>query len=391
MVSGCFFVSFVAKPRISYQDRFTTQIDMKKNQYMLATAILAGGLIFALTGQAQQQPGKGKTRPGQGKAGPGQGQRPGQGQARPGQGERPQRPGGGFSRRNPYEGVGLSEAQQAKITAIQQAQSAEIRELFQELRDGGGDRQALGAKMTALREKYQKQTDAILTDDQKKKMAEARAQRGQGGRGQGQPRPGGFGRRNPYEGIGLNEEQQKKITAIQQEQSAEMRELFQELRDGGGDRQALGAKMAELREKYQKKTDAVLTDDQKKKMAEARAQRDQGRQPGGQGRRPGGQGGRGGSLASLNLTEEQQKKVTALQAANRTAMQELFRSGDRETMREKMTELRAKYDKQVEALLTDEQKKKYKEMQAQRGQRGPGGGRPRPDGKSKERPKRSDA
>ena len=295
MVSGCFFVSFVAKPRISYQDRFTTQIDMKKNQYMLATAILAGGLIFALTGQAQQQPGKGKTRPGQGKAGPGQGQRPGQGQARPGQGERPQRPGGGFSRRNPFEGIGLSEAQQAKIAAIQE------------------------------------------------------------------------------------------------KQSAEMRELFQELREGGGDRQALGAKMAELREKYQKKTDAVLTDDQKKKMAEARAQRDQGRQPGGQGRRPGGQGGRGSSLASLNLTEEQQKKVTALQAANRTAMQELFRSGDRETMREKMTELRAKYDKQVEALLTDEQKKKYKEMQAQRGQRGPGGGRPRPDGKSKERPKRSDA
>jgi hypothetical protein len=40
---------------------------MKNNQYMLATAILAGGLIFALTGQAQQQPGKGKTRPGQGK------------------------------------------------------------------------------------------------------------------------------------------------------------------------------------------------------------------------------------------------------------------------------------------------------------------------------------
>ncbi|MDP7011965.1 MAG: hypothetical protein QF685_11360 [Verrucomicrobiota bacterium] len=279
----------------------------------------------------------------------------------------------------------MSEEQQAKITAIQEKQSAELRELFQELRNGGGDRQALSAKMTALREKYQKQTDAILTDEQKKKMAEARAQRGQG-----QPRPGGFGRRNPYEGIGLTEDQQAKITAIQQEQSAEMRELFQELRDGGGDRQALGAKMAELREKYQKKTDAVLTDEQKKKMAEARAQRDQGRQPGGQGRRPGGQGGRGGSLASLNLTEEQQKKVTALQAANRTAMQELFRDGDRETMREKMTELRAKYDKQVEALLTDEQKKKYKEMQAQRGQRGPGG-RQRPDGKSKERPKRSDA
>ncbi len=364
---------------------------MKKNQYMLATAILAGGLIFALTGQAQQQPGKGKTRPGQGKAGPGQGQRPGQGQARPGQGQRPQRPGGGFSRRNPFEGIGLSEAQQAKITAIQEKQSAEMRELFQELRDGGGDRQALGAKMTALREKYQKQTDAILTDDQKKKMTEARAQRGQGGRGQGQPRPGGGfgGRRNPYDGIGLTEEQQKKITAIQQEQSAEMRELFQ-----NGDRETMREKMTAMREKYQKKTDAVLTAEQKKKMAEARAQRDQGRQPGGQGRPS---GGRGNPFASLELKEDQQKKLDAARQEMSTQLRALFT--DRDTPREertaKMAKIREGYEATVKKTLTAEQFKKYEASRPQRrpggGSTRPGGGRPRPDGKSKERPKRSDA
>jgi len=313
VVSRRFFVSFVAKPRISYRDRFTTQIDMKKNQYMLATAILAGGLIFALTGQAQQQPGKGKTRPGQGKAGPGQGQRPGQGkagpgqgqrpgqgQARPGQGQRPQRPGGGFSRRNPFEGIGLSEAQQKKIDAIQKARTEERDKLMAQLREGGagGDRSAIIAKFRELSEKYQKQSDAVLTDAQKKKMAEARAQRPQGGRGQGQPRP------------------------------------------------------------------------------------------------------RGNSLASLNLTEKQQKEVTALQAKQRTERSELFRSagGNFQSIGEKMTAMREKHSKQIEGLLTDEQKKKYKELQAQRPQRRPGGGstrpgggRPRPDGKSKERPKRSDA
>ena len=155
---------------------------------MLATAILAGGLIFVSTGQAQQQPGKGQrpgqgqTRPGQGKAGPGQGQRPGRGQARPGQG---QRPGGGFSRRNPYEGIGLTEEQQKKIDAINQARTEEMRKL----REGGagGDRQAMFAKYRELFEKYQKQTNAVLTEEQKKKMAEARAQRPQGGRDQGQP------------------------------------------------------------------------------------------------------------------------------------------------------------------------------------------------------------
>ena len=367
---------------------------------MLATAILAGGLTFASTGQAQQQPGKGKARPGQGQTRPGQGKAgPGQGQ-RPGQGNRPQRGSGGFSRRNSYEGIGLSEAQQAKITAIQEKQSAELRELFQELRDGGGDRQALGAKMTALREKYQKQTDAILTEEQKKKMAEARAQRGQGGRGQGQSRPGGsggFSRSNPFASLGLKEEQQKKLDTARQEMSTQMRALFT---DRDTPREERSAKMAKIREAYEATIKKVLTEEQMKKYQASRSAqggRGQGQESG---RRPGqgGAGGRGSSLASLNLTEEQQKKVTALQAANRTAMQELFRSGNRETMREKMTDLRAKYDKQLEALLTDEQKKKYKQLQSQRPQRRPdggstrpGGGRQRPDGKSKERPKRSDA
>ena len=271
---------------------------MKKNQYMLATAILAGGLIFVSTGQAQQQPGKGgpgkgQAKPGQGKAGPGKGQRPGQGKTRPGQGQRPgrgqgQRPGGGFSRRNPFEGIGLSEEQQKKVTAIQQEQSAEMRKLFQELRDGGGDRQALGAKMTALREKYQKQTDAILTDEQKKKMAEARAQRGQGGRGQGQPRPGGsggFSRSNPFASLGLKEEQQKKLDAARQEMSTQMRALFTN-RDTP--REERTAKMQKIREGYEATIKKTLTAEQFKKYEAAQAARPQRGQ-----RRPGGQPGGG--------------------------------------------------------------------------------------------------
>ena len=256
---------------------------------MLAAAILAGGLIFVSTGQAQQQPGKGgpgkgQAKPGQGKAGPGKGQRPGQGKTRPGQG---QRPGGGFSRRNTFEGIGLSEEQQKKVTAIQQEQSAEMRKLFQELRDGGGDRQALGAKMTALREKYQKQTDAILTDEQKKKMAEARAQRGQGGRGQGQPRPGGFSRSNPFASLELKEDQQKKLDAARQEMSTQMRALFT---DRDTPREERSAKMAKIREGYEATIKKTLTAEQFKKYEAAQAARPQRgqRRPGGGSTRPGG-------------------------------------------------------------------------------------------------------
>jgi Spy/CpxP family protein refolding chaperone len=285
---------------------------MKKNHYMLATAILTGGLIFASTGQAQQQPGKGEpgkgqAKPGQGKAGPGKGQRPGQGKTRPGrgqfqpgQGNRPQRGSGGFRGRNPFEGIGLSEEQQKKVDAIQKARTEESNKLRAEIgkAETNEARRALFPKFGELIEKYRKQTDAVLTDEQKKKMAEARAQRPQGGRGQGQPRP------------------------------------------------------------------------------------------------------RGNSLASLNLTEEQQKKVTALQAKQRTERIELYRNAgrDREGLNEKIAALTEKHNKQIEALLTDEQKKKYKKLQAQRPQRRPGGGstrpgggRPRPEGKGKERPKRSDA
>jgi len=58
-------------------------------------------------------------------------------------------------------------------------------------------------------------------------------------------------------------------------------------------------------------------------------------------------------------------------------------------MRENMTALREKTNKKIEAILTDEQKKKFKEMQSQRPTRPQG--RPGGEGKGKQRPGRSDA
>jgi protein CpxP len=341
---------------------------------MLATVIIAGGVTFASTSEAQQQPGKG--RPGQDQV------RPGQGQARPGQGQRPQRPGGGFSRRNSFEGLGLSEKQQKKITAIQAEQSAELRELLEELRDGGGDRQALGAKMTALREKYQKKTDAVLTDAQKKKQAELRAQR---------PQRGAGGRGNPFASLGLKEEQQKKLDAARQEMSTQLRALFT---DRDTPREERTAKMQKIREGYEATIKKILTEDQFKKYQTARSA--QGGRGQGQGRRPEA-GGRGNPFASLGLKEEQQKKLDAARQEMSTQMRALFT--DRDTPREertaKLQKIREGYEATIKKALTEEQFKKYQEARPQRGQRRPdgqpGGGRPRPDGKNRPRPKRSDA
>ena len=165
-----------------------------------------------------------------------------------------------------------------------------------------------------------------------------------------------------------------------------MSKILEELRGGGGDREAMRAKFTEMREKFQKQTEAILTAEQKKKLEAIRAQGPQ--RPDG-GARPGGGGGRRDPLAALNLTDEQKKKVAAIQTAQRTEMRELFSGGNREGMREKMTALREKTNKQIEGILTDEQKKKFKEMQSQRPTRPQG--RPGGEGKGKQRPGRSDA
>ncbi len=219
--------------------------------------------------------------------------RPGDGknQARPGQQGR--RPGGGFGRRDPYANLGLSEEQQEKIDAIQTARREESRKMFEELRGGGGDREAMMAKFRELTEKYQKQTDALLTDEQKKKMAEERAQRpqggqndrGQGGRGQSGR---GQGRGNEFAALGVNEGQQKNLDAARQSLSTQMRELFL---DSNISREDRAPKIEKIREAYEAKIKEVLTEEQFKKFKEgASSQRGQGqgRRPGQGGARPGG-------------------------------------------------------------------------------------------------------
>ncbi len=230
----------------------------------------------------------------------------------------------------------------------------------------------------------------LITATSQAQPGEGKGRPGQGkdrpGQGKGQRPGGGFNRFNPYSQLDLTEAQQKKMTALQQEQSATMRKMFEELRGGGGDREAMRAKFTEMREKFQKRSEAILTDAQKKKLAEIRAKGPQ--RPD----RPGGGAGRRDPLAALNLTEAQKKKVAEIQTAQRTEMRKLFSGGNREAMREKMSALRAKTNKQIEAILTDEQKKKFKELQSQRPTRPQGrpGGR-EGEGKGKQRPGRSDA
>ncbi|KAF0141942.1 MAG: hypothetical protein FD122_1029 [Stygiobacter sp.] len=79
----------------------------------------------------------------------------------------------------------------------------------------------------------------------------------------------------------------------------------------------------------------------------------------------------------LTLTDAQFAKADTILQAQTAEMMKIRESsgGDREAMRSAIMDLRAKTDKQIEAILTDEQKVEYKKLQEERAQRMQGMGR----------------
>jgi hypothetical protein len=64
----------------------------------------------------------------------------------------------------------------------------------------------------------------------------------------------------------------------------------------------------------------------------------------------------------LNLTAEQQRKLKELHDEARTQLEQVFDPKNRESRTEKLAKLREEVDKKVEAVLTDEQKAKAREI-----------------------------
>lgn len=73
----------------------------------------------------------------------------------------------------------------------------------------------------------------------------------------------------------------------------------------------------------------------------------------------------------LKLDDEQTKKVEEIFKSAQDKMQEVMGNtqGDRDAMRKTMIDLRAKADKEIEALLTKDQKKKYDEVKKEQEKR----------------------
>ena len=177
----------------------------------------------------------------------------------------------------------------------------------------------------------------------------------------------------------LTEEQKAKVAELNKKQTEERQAMMEEMRNGGGagDPNEMRDKMNKMNDEAKKKAEALLTEVQKKRLAEITLQLSGGR-----------------ALADpkvqkeLGFTEEQKTKIAEIQAAQNTkrqeimqAMREKMQSGEmsREDMRAEMQKAMGKTnDEDFLKVLTPEQKTKFEAMKgkpfkADDKPKGPGG------------------
>jgi Spy/CpxP family protein refolding chaperone len=229
---------------------------MKKNMPFMALAFVGAALTLSSVAFAQADPG---AAPGGGaRAGRGQGGRPGQGGRGGAQASPATIPVSAYSSE-----IKLSADQVSKIEAIQKKYAADTKDLVPQ---PGGDRQAmqeLRAKRQEIGQQATKDIEAVLSDDQKTKLAavlkDFTAMQMVG---------------IPAAALGdlkLTADQKSKILAIAKPLQAKMQEAMQAGQNGGGGGgfQAIREEMMAGREKALE----VLTAEQKTKLEKYQPQR----------------------------------------------------------------------------------------------------------------------
>lgn len=89
-------------------------------------------------------------------------------------------------------------------------------------------------------------------------------------------------------------------------------------------------RMKQIRTDTRTKIDAVLTDEQKKKLQDAKVNR--GQRP--QGQRPQGQRPEGGPFASLNLSEDQKTQIKQIMESSKQEMQSVLTAEQQQKLQE---------------------------------------------------------
>ena len=158
------------------------------------------------------------------------------------------------------------------------------------------------------------------------------------------------------EELKVSEDQTSKLTAFADEMRTKQREAFQGLQDLSDDERR--TKMQELgrsmQEDINKGLAGILKPEQTKRFHQIQFQQ-AGVQAFSQPKVAG----------ELKLTDDQKQKMQGLSQEMMGQMREIFQEaqGDREAAMAKMTTLRKETQEKAAALLTDDQKKSWKEMQ----------------------------
>jgi DNA-directed RNA polymerase subunit F len=151
--------------------------------------------------------------------------------------------------------LGLSDEQVGKVQELMQNNQATMRERFQDLQGLGQDemREKMQSMMKEMSASTKTKLKDILKPEQLKRYDEISLQA---------MGVDAFSDDEVTGKLKLTDDQKKKLADLQEDTQEEIRSAFQDAQ-GGGDRQALGRKMREIRDQAREKALTVLTDEQK--------------------------------------------------------------------------------------------------------------------------------
>ncbi len=148
----------------------------------------------------------------------------------------------------------LTADQKSKLTTIQEGQREKMREVFQ---NAGGDQDAMRAAMTKMQAENSKETMAVLTADQQKRLKELAVQRMGNGAAMNA---------DIQKEIGVTDDQKAKMKELQDKQMAASQALMEKMRNQEIDREQMMASMQKNTAILNTEVGKILTDAQKAKL-----------------------------------------------------------------------------------------------------------------------------
>ncbi len=153
--------------------------------------------------------------------------------------------------------IELTADQKAQLETIQQEATAQMRAMFEGMRDGGGGFDTMRETMEKFQAEVTKKAYAVLTEPQRKRVKEIEVQL-QGNRAILNP--------DIQKDLGLSDEQKGKIKSLQSNLEAANQALMQDVRDGVLDMQGARERMENNNKVLDTELGKVLTPDQSEKL-----------------------------------------------------------------------------------------------------------------------------